>query len=297
MDRASILNSPPYNEGWGAWLHSTALTCLPYVRLWVSLPAPQVNKCRWINHASNTRDGVNVVWVVIVWGIMIRKFSGARTQLAKNLPSPHEDLVPFSAWDEPDVLELACYPSTWVMEAERSGLQYNSQLHIWFGASPSSMRSYLNKTTSSSGPSVVSTVLGLQAWGTPLDFQKSGENQPDMVACACNLRAQEVETDGSLGLDGQPAYPAWQSPVQWETQSQKARWGTEEWQWMSSGLHTVHEYTLKPANTQTRSKTKYLSWPQHITHTLWGFYCCCLYFLIFWDGGSLCSLGLPRLIL
>ena len=33
---------------------------------------------------------------------------------------------------------------------------------------------------------------------------------------------------------------------------------------MSSGLHTVHEYTLKPDNTQTRSKTKYLSWPQHI---------------------------------
>ena len=94
---------------------------------------------------------------------MIRKFSGASTQLAKNLPSTHEDLVPFSAWGEPDILELDCYPSTWVMKAGRSGLQNNSQLHIWFGASPSSMRSYLNKTKSSSGPSLVSTVIGLQA--------------------------------------------------------------------------------------------------------------------------------------
>lgn len=49
---------------------------------------------------------------------MIRKFSGAGTQLAKDLPSVHEDLVSFPAWDEADVLALACYHSTWVGRQE-----------------------------------------------------------------------------------------------------------------------------------------------------------------------------------
>lgn len=82
-----------------------------------------------------------------------------------------------------------------------------------------------------------------------------------MVAWACDFRAENVETDGFLEVDGQPAQPTWplRDP---NTESKMYDWGMT-WR-LSSGLHTkVHVNTWAPhthLNLPENKKYSYLTW-------------------------------------
>lgn len=75
----------------------------------------------------------------------------------------------------------------------------------------------LKKYLGVQGDSSDNRVLAVQAFGRPRLIPKNPYKEKlSMIACICNFHSEGAKTGGYLGLPGQPTWPTWSVPGQWE---------------------------------------------------------------------------------